>query len=177
MYRLVSQSVFPYSPRACRLLISAVESSRLRNSRPPFFFTRLPTYRQERTRVCFGESQEGGKAGPAGVASPLLVVGVGERRPPAFINSSFGFWVFSLRWVVVGVKADYFSWRGWYRQSHRQSMTAPPLCPQHCGPFTVYGRPGSRLLWINRSTGLLSLPLSPLADDGAYAYRIPPSPC
>ena len=29
----------------------------------------------------------------------------------------------------------------------------------------------SRLFWINRSTDLLSLSLSPLADDEAYAYH------
>ena len=36
--------------------------------------------------------------------------------------------------------------------------------------IAVPSRP-SRLFWINRSTDLLSLSLSPLADDEAYAYH------
>ena len=36
--------------------------------------------------------------------------------------------------------------------------------------IAVPSRP-SRLLWINRSTDLLSLSLSPLADDEAYAHH------
>ena len=72
-----------------------------------------------------------------------------------------------LRWVVAWVKADYFSslgWCGWCQQS----ATAPPslLVPS----IAVPSRP-SRLSWINRSTDLLSLSLSPLADDEAHAYH------
>ena len=60
--------------------------------------------------------------------------------------------------------ADYCSWCGcgWCRQS----TTAPPLCPQHCGPFTAVQN-----VLDQSTTGLLSLSLSPLADDETHAYR------
>ena len=60
------------------------------------------------------------------------------------------------------MKADYFSWCGWCRQS----TTAPPLCPQHCGPFTAVQ------VVLDQSIYRPLAPLSPLsisADDEAYA--------
>ena len=140
MYRIPA-ACLPSSHQCCRI----EPPSEL--SPPPFFYT--PTDLSTRARSALESASgnhrsEGGKAGPAGVASPLLVVGVGERRPPAFINSSFGVRVFSLRKVVVvGVKADYISWRGWYRQSHRQSMTAPPLLSP--AQWSLYGLRPSRV--------------------------------
>ena len=29
----------------------------------------------------------------------------------------------------------------------KPNLLEPPICPQHCGLFTIHGRPGSRLLW------------------------------
>ena len=49
----------------------------------------------------------------------------------------------------------------------RQSTTAPPLCPQHCGPFTAVQVALDQSIY--RPLAPLSLSLSISADDEAYA--------
>jgi hypothetical protein len=68
------------------------------------------------------------------------------------------------------VKADYFSWCGWCRQSSSSSSTTTTTTTAL--PSTAVPSRPSRLLWINRDVPRPLVPLSlPFADDEAYAYH------